>query len=120
MLKGIIELEGMEFFAHHGCLESERLNGNRFVVDFKADAPVLTASRTDKITHTLDYADIYKIVAKEMETPSNLLENVAGRIVQAIAAAHPHLRRFQVRVSKAEPPLDGKVEWAHFTLMYEA
>ena len=28
---GTIELEGMEFHAHHGCLESEKVVGNDFV-----------------------------------------------------------------------------------------
>ena len=32
---GVMELNGMEFHAFHGCLESERREGNLFVVDFK-------------------------------------------------------------------------------------
>ena len=34
---GIIELEGMEFHAYHGCLEKERREGNTFLVDFHAE-----------------------------------------------------------------------------------
>ena len=34
---GIIELNGMEFHAYHGCFEKEREKGNLFVVDFKAE-----------------------------------------------------------------------------------
>lgn len=34
---GIIELEGMEFHAYHGCLEKERREGNTFIVDFHAE-----------------------------------------------------------------------------------
>ena len=32
---GTIELEGMQFRAYHGCLETEKIAGNDFVVDFK-------------------------------------------------------------------------------------
>ena len=34
---GIIELEGMEFHAFHGVLESEKIEGNLFLVDFKGE-----------------------------------------------------------------------------------
>ena len=31
-MTGIIEIEGMEFFAYHGCFEAEQIVGNKFVV----------------------------------------------------------------------------------------
>ena len=31
-MNGIIEIEGMEFFAFHGCYETERVVGNKFMV----------------------------------------------------------------------------------------
>ena len=34
---GIIELEDMRFWAHHGCLEIERTEGNLFMVDFRGE-----------------------------------------------------------------------------------
>lgn len=37
---GAIELTGMEFHAYHGCLESERTEGNTFIVDFLGHAEI--------------------------------------------------------------------------------
>ena len=34
---GVLELEGMEFRAYHGCLEREKIAGNDFVVDFRGE-----------------------------------------------------------------------------------
>ena len=31
-MKGILEIEGMEFFAYHGCFEAEQVVGNKFTV----------------------------------------------------------------------------------------
>ena len=66
MMKGTIELEGMEFFARHGCMEHEKVAGNRFLVDFRAGASLDKAAQTDALEDTLNYGDIYKLVAREM------------------------------------------------------
>ena len=112
-----IELEGMVFTANHGCLESERSEGNTFVVDFCCEAPfALKATRTDKLEDTVDYSEIYDLIAAEMAVPSNLLEHVAGRIVRSIAARFAQIGDFSVRVSKSCPPVDGECLWSRVTL----
>lgn len=102
-----IELEGMYFRAYHGCLESERLNGNDFIVDFSAEYDFSAASQSDNLEDTLNYAAIYDLVKREMAVPSDLLEHVAGRIVRAIEEEFPGLEHFTVSVSKKNPPVDG-------------
>ena len=46
---GVIELEGMEFKAFHGVLESEKINGNLFVVDFRGEVDMSKAAGSDRI-----------------------------------------------------------------------
>ncbi|MCM1177708.1 MAG: dihydroneopterin aldolase [Bacteroidales bacterium] len=111
-----MELEGMEFKAYHGCLEKERSEGNVFTVDFMARIDLSRAAATDNLEDTLDYGAVYSIVAKEMETPSNLLEHVAGRIADAIEDRFPEVRSFSVRVSKKNPPVDGPAAWSRITI----
>jgi dihydroneopterin aldolase len=115
---GIIELEGMEFKAYHGCLEQEKIRGNSFTVDFRGELDLSAAAESDNLNDTLNYADIYEIVADEMSIPSELLENVAGRIVKAIEKRFPQLIRFSVRVSKKRPPVDGVAQWSRVTLFH--
>lgn len=116
---GIIELEGMEFHAYHGCLESERLKGNLFIVDFLGETDLREAAESDRLDDTVNYGGVYDIVKKEMAAPSDLLEHVAGRIVRAIAAEFPQFCRFSIRVSKKNPPVDGPVQWSRVTLTYK-
>lgn len=110
-----IELTGMEFHAFHGCLESERKEGNTFVVDFRGKMDAKKAAKTDDLSKTADYSKIYEIVATEMAKPSNLLENVAARIVDAIEAAGLGFWFVQVRVSKKNPPVGGVCSWSRVT-----
>ena len=115
---GIMELEGMEFMAYHGCLEHERRDGNIFMVDFKGELYMNEAAETDRLEDTLNYGEIYRLVAAEMAIPSDLLEHVAGRIVKAIEKAFPELLSFSIRVSKKMPPVEGKVQWSRVTLFH--
>lgn len=116
---GIIELNQMRFWAHHGCLESEKKKGNLFLVDFRGEIDVRKAAESDSLEDTVNYAEIYDVVKKEMETPSDLLEHVAGRIVKAIAGKYPEFSSFSVRVSKQKPPVDGYVQWSRITLFHK-
>ena len=116
MTNGLIELEEMAFHAYHGCLESERKNGNLFLVDFRGELDLSIASENDCLDDTVNYAVIYEIIKSQMETSSDLLEHVAGRIVKEIATAFPQFIRFSVRVSKKNPPVGGPVAWSRVTL----
>ena len=116
---GTIELEGMEFKAYHGCLEQEKARGNLFVVDFCGDLDLSAAAESDNLNHTVNYADIYDIISYEMSIPSELLENVAGRIVKEIETRFPQFVSFSVRVSKKRPPVDGVAQWSRVTLYHE-
>ena len=113
---GILELEGMEFRANHGCLERERIVGNDFVVDFRGEMDMSAAAESDNLEDAVNYALIYDVVAEEMAKPSDLLEHVAGRIVKVLETRFPEFISFSVRVSKRRPPVAGTVQWSRITL----
>ncbi len=112
-------MEGMEFWGYHGCEEEERREGNEFVVDLRAEVDAKTAVESDRLEDTLDYGAVYKVIAREMEVPSNLLEHVANRILKALQKEFPQISRCSVRVSKKNPPIGGKAAWARVTLSYD-
>ena len=59
---GIIELEGMEFHAAHGCFEQEKRDGNTFIVDFRGEVDMSAAAMSDDLGDTADYGMVYDIV----------------------------------------------------------
>ena len=83
-MKGIIEIEDMEFFAYHGCFEAEQMVGNKFVVNACLHYACDNSARSDQITDALSYQTAYEIIAQEMMTPSHLLEHVGKRILDAL------------------------------------
>lgn len=102
-----IELRGLTFFAYHGVLPEERQMGNTFVVDLVLDADVERAVCTDELGDTVNYAEVYEVVKREMAVPSLLLEHVCGRIATALLDVFPMLSRVRVCVTKKNPPIEG-------------
>jgi dihydroneopterin aldolase len=107
---GTILLEGMEFFAFHGCFKEEQIIGTKFIVDLAVEADTAAAERSDRLHDTLDYTGLYRCVKREMEQKSYLLEHVAGRIVAAIRETFPQVGEIRLKISKINPPMGGKMQ----------
>lgn len=109
MIKGVIEIEGMEFYAYHGCFKEEQIVGNRFLVDLRLEADCTEACASDDIQDAVNYQIAYHVVKQEIEKKSHLLENIADRILRELFVALPSIEKAKVKVSKMNPPLGGKI-----------
>jgi 7,8-dihydroneopterin aldolase/epimerase/oxygenase len=105
----VIELEEMEFYAHHGCFDEERAIGTKFTVSIILEAEIDQAIVSDKLSDTLDYQQAVDIVSREMKITSNLIEHVAGRIADSMLKSFSNLQKITVKVSKLNPPLSCKM-----------
>ncbi|MDP4240129.1 MAG: dihydroneopterin aldolase [Bacteroidota bacterium] len=105
-----IILENMEFHAFHGCLEHEQQLGNTFIVSICLELDTTLAGKTDELGETLNYQLVYDVVKAQMEVPSKLIEHVGQRILDHIFNEFPQVRGLEVRLSKMNPPLGGKVD----------
>ncbi len=106
----IISLEGMEFFAYHGFIKEEQIIGTKFIVDLFFETDTSQAEVSDKLSHTVNYHEVYKVVSKEMQIRSNLLENICSRILQSVFNSFPSIESARVKLSKINPPLGGKTD----------
>jgi dihydroneopterin aldolase len=113
---GIIEIENMEFFAHHGCYEEERTRGNIFLVSLTIETDMRLAAESDNIIDAVNYQTAYGVVKNVMMTPSNLLENVCLRILTALYDKMSDITKATVKVSKLNPAMGGKVEKTSVTI----
>lgn len=104
-----IELKSMKFYAFHGVASQEKKVGNHFIVDLWLTADVTQAMESDDLRDTINYAEVYEIVRREMMQPSNLLEAVAGRIVKALKCHFQQIQHVSVKVAKLNPPFGGDV-----------
>ena len=106
----LITLENMEFHAFHGCLEHEQQLGNTFIVTVGMELDTSLAGATDELAHTLNYQLVYDVVKTRMEIPSKLIEHIGQRILEALFNEFPLLTGLELKLSKLNPPLGGKVD----------
>jgi len=109
-MTGVIELEGMEFYAYHGHYLTEQQVGARFIVSATIHTDCSTAGKTDQLDDALNYQKIYDIIQQEMETPSALLEHVCTRILDHIYRSFPTIEKASIKLSKMNPPMGGQIE----------
>lgn len=106
----------MEFHAGHGCYDMEQKVGNRFLVNVALEVDTEYAAKADDISRVVNYITVYEIVEQQMAITSNIIENVASRIIDSLYRHFPQIRKVSVKVSKLAPPLGGKIEKASVTL----
>lgn len=107
---GIIKVENIRIFAHHGCLNEETKIGSDYLVDLEVEANLRTSAETDQLSDTVDYVFLNKIVREEMNKPSYLLETVGKRILNRIFNEDKLVNKATIWVSKLNPPIGGDVE----------
>jgi dihydroneopterin aldolase len=106
---GIIKVENIRVFAYHGCLKEETKIGSDYRVDLEVEANLQTSAKTDKLSDTVDYVFLNRVIKEEMTIPSHLLETVAKRILNRIFNEDKLVKKATVWVSKLNPPIGGDV-----------
>ncbi len=106
-LPGKVFIRQIRLHAFHGVLPQERIVGNDYLVDLQVVTDVQKAANTDRVEDTVNYADLYQIVVKEMGVPSALLEHVAGRIARKVCEDFPQIHEVSIDICKINPPVGG-------------
>src|SRR5437868_1785499 len=103
-----IALHGLVFYGHHGANPEETRLGQRFGVDLIVRLDLTRASQTDDLADTVSYSALYKLVRSEVEgAPSQLLEHLAGRLLDKVLAFDGRIQEAEVTVVKLNPPISG-------------
>lgn len=110
-----IYLRDLRFHAYHGVLPQERVVGNEYVVNVQIDYSVARAMLSDDVEDTLNYAEVFALIAQEMALPSRLLERVGYRICERLTAAYPAISTIELDIRKLNPPMgtDSKGAGVH-------
>ncbi|WP_136468513.1 dihydroneopterin aldolase [Flagellimonas onchidii] len=116
---GRIRINNIRVHSNHGCLKEEMLIGSDYRVDLDVFADLAKPSQSDKLSETVDYVHLNKIVQEEMAIRSNLLEHVAKRIIDRIFLEIPTVNKAQVEVAKINPPMGGDVESVAVSLKHQ-
>ncbi len=105
---GLIEIEGMEFYAYHGHYKEERYVGNRFLLYISINTDTTKAENSDNIEDALNYQKVYAIIKDEMENKkSYLIENIGRRIINCLYGNFDSINNIRLKISKINPPTMG-------------
>lgn len=102
-----IEINRLQIYAHHGVMHQELVIGNEFEVSVKLLYPAEDAIKNDNLGATLNYAEACDEIKRVMAQPSALLENVCGRLHNALCSRFPLIKSGTVKVAKLKPPISG-------------
>lgn len=106
-----ILLRGLQFHGHHGVYEEERKLGQKFLVDVDAWIDLRKAGESDRMEHSVSYADLYKQIKTVVEGPAfRLVEAVANNIAKEILGAHPTISEVRVMICKPHVAIEGVVD----------
>ena len=115
---GLITVEGIRVFAHHGHLPEEAVLGGHFIVNVWVEADTAEVEKTDDLNDTVDYVRIIEIVKEQMAIRADMIEVPAKRIVDTILPLHK-VQKVKVEVQKIAPPIDATFEKISVTIKAE-
>ena len=105
LTQSYIHIDDIRLHARHGVLPQERLTGNDYSVSVKIAYDISHAMQSDSVADTLNYAEVYNTIKAEMDTPSQLIEHVAGRIAHRLMLEHHGIENISLRITKLNPPM---------------
>ena len=91
-------------------MKEETKIGSDYRVDLEVKADLQTSAVTDKLSDTVNYVFLNRVIKEEMDIASHLLETVAKRILNRIFNEDKLVKKATVWVSKLNPPIGGDVE----------
>jgi dihydroneopterin aldolase len=115
-MKDIIRLAKMSFYGYHGVSASERETGRMFEVDCELEVDLADAGHSDRLTDTIDYTKVYKVIKETLEDKAfSLLEAIAGQLASKLLDNFP-VYSVTLRVRKLNPPIAGHINYIEVEL----
>lgn len=106
-----IYVNQMKFYGYHGVFPEETKLGQRFMIDLTVELDLSKAGKTDDLTQSVNYADLYNTCKKVVEGETHkLVETVAERIAEEILSSFKLIERCTVKAIKPDPPIPGHYE----------
>jgi dihydroneopterin aldolase len=101
-----IFIKGLSIHARHGYLDYEAEVGQRFVIDLELTADIAEASRSDRLSDTVSYANVVATATAAFRDANyKLVERAAGAVAEAVLTGFPKVSAIKVTVHKPHAPI---------------
>lgn len=98
-----ITISKARFHAYHGLYADEKKTGNEFEVDLAVSIDV--GQPITDLSETVNYASLYEVLKREMQTPRELLETFAMELARIIHATFTDVRKVEISLTKLQAPI---------------
>jgi dihydroneopterin aldolase len=97
---------GLALHAYHGVMQHEAKVGQTFKLDLVLEIDLTTASRTDKLAHTVGYDQVVDAASRAFCAKRyRLVEAAAGAVADAVLNQFPQATGIRVTVHKPHAPI---------------
>jgi dihydroneopterin aldolase len=111
MSRGTVEVAGLVLFARHGVHQSERAQGQRFILDIALECDFADAAQSDRLTDTVDYGEVVAVAeAAFRDRNFYLIEASASHVAGSILAHFPRATLVRVTVRKPSAPVPAAID----------
>jgi 7,8-dihydroneopterin aldolase/epimerase/oxygenase len=100
-----IHLKKIRLFGLHGLYADEKLTGSEFEINIACT--FLHNSMVETIEDTLNYEQVFRLVEELFAIRTDLLETLAGQIIDSIYNTYPFLTQIIVDIDKLNPPISS-------------
>ena len=112
-----IHINGIKTYAYHGAIQEERVLGQYFITDLVLHVDLTNASKTDNLSETVHYGEVYNLVEEIVKgEPVSLIERLAGKINAELFDRYDKIIEVETTITKPNPPIDGNYDSVAITL----
>lgn len=102
-------IDDMEIFAHHGVFDSEKEEGQLFIISAVLTVCLGETSIQDALEQTIDYSEIADLIrTTTVKNQFDLIEFLAQQIAEEILSKYNRVMSVVVEVRKPDAPMDHK------------
>ena len=102
-----IHIKDINLWAHVGVLESERINGQNFVLDISFWLNLDESSKFDQLDKSIDYSEAIKAVQKlSFEIKCLTIEYFSDQILNVLESLYGQVP-MNIMLKKCSPPIKG-------------
>ena len=111
---GTIIIDGVRLYSFIGVEPQEKLIGNVFEVSAELHFDSGKAMKSDNVHDTINYAEVIRLIKREVDKRSDLLEHVVYLIKNSICEAFPSVTGGFVTLYKLHPPINTELRRVGF------
>tara|TARA_B100000579_G_C22192976_1_gene559353 strand:+ start:167 stop:556 length:390 start_codon:yes stop_codon:yes gene_type:complete len=102
-----IHIRDINLWAHVGVLESERINGQSFILDISFWLDLDESSKFDQLDKSIDYSEVIKAIQKlSFEIKCLTIEYFSDQILNVLESLYGKVP-INILLKKCSPPING-------------